>query len=119
MVALRTIEDHISTNELSLTNIDITKNMTRNVKQANWPYRVLSDQRNEKGDNQEAMKRKIIENELKAGKTKYQKLQSEIDLLICKADALNLRPEERNNFPLLSPSHEKKKKREILSIENF
>ena len=57
------------------------------------------------------MKRKIIENELKAGKTKYQKLQSEIDLLICKADALTLRPEERNNFPLLPPSNKKKKKK--------
>ena len=65
------------------------------------------------------MKRKITEDELKAGKTKDQKLQSEIDLLICKADTLTFRPEERNNFPLLSPSNEKKKKKEILSTENF
>ena len=57
------------------------------------------------------MKRKTVDDELKAGNTKYQKLQSEIDLLICKADALTLRPEEWNNFPLLSPSNEKKKKK--------
>ena len=110
LITLCRIEDHMTSCGESPHEIQITRDMLQHVKQANHRYKEeLLHQRKEKENDQKLLKRKIIDDEIKAIKTKRHILQSEVETLSSEADLLALKAEKRSNFDYLKESNQKKK----------
>lgn len=110
LIALRRIEDHMTSCGESPHEMQITRDMLQHVKQANRRYKEeLLNQRKEKENDQKSLKRKIVDDEIKTIKTKRRILQSEIETLLSEADILALKAEKHSNFEYLKESNQKKK----------
>jgi hypothetical protein len=112
LIALRLIEDHMSSFEETPESIKINREMVQNVKRASSRYREdLQSQREQKESNSKELKRKIVDEEMKAVRAKRRILQSEIESLTEESDKLAMKAEKNSNLDILKESNKKKKLR--------
>ena len=84
--------------------------MLQHVKRESSRYREdLQLQREQKESNSKELKRKIVDDKIKAVKAKRRILQSEIESLTKESDKLAIKAEKHSNFDLLKESNQKKK----------
>ena len=86
-------------------SIKINREMLQHVKRASSRYREdLQLQREQKESNSKELKRKIVDDEIKAVKAKRRILQSGIESLTKESDKLAIKAEKHSNFDLLKES---------------
>ena len=124
LVALHTIQEHMSSTQQTPSNLEITRELLKHTKQASQQYREsLENHRKEKEHNAKSLKCKIREDETKSVGLKRQMLVSEIETLSSEADKIALMAEKESNFSYLSESNNKKickeKQAEISELEKM
>ena len=110
LIALRTIEDHLSSSGETPESIKIGREMQQHARKASSRYREdLQMQKSKKESDSVALKRKIVNDELKAVRAKRRLLQSQIESLTNESDELAINAERKSDFGLLKESNQKKK----------
>ena len=110
LIALHTIEDHLSSSGETPESIKIGREMQQHARKASSQYREdLQMQKSKKESDSVALKWKIVNDELKAVRAKRRLLQSQIESLTNESDELAINAERKSDFGLLKESNQKKK----------
>lgn len=110
LIALRTIEDHLSSSGETPESIKIGREMQQHARKASSRYREdLQMQKSKKESDSVGLKWKIVNDELKAVRAKRRLLQSQIESLTNESDELAINAERKSDFGLLKESNQKKK----------
>ena len=120
LMALRTVNDHMLSNNLTPVDIQITKGMMDNVKSSRNLYMAaLEDRKKAKLDDAKSRKRKQLSEQIDEIAKKKKVLMSSIDKDIERSDVLSLQAEAEKDFSILHTANSLKdlvkKKREELN----
>ena len=103
LVSQRVVYDHINSNNIKISEYELSNDLLKNCKLANRRYNTaLEEARKQEKVDTVARKRKLIDEDIQVAKKKKDEITKCIEILKTDADNLSIEAEEKANLALLT-----------------